>query len=115
MKKKSGIHLIRETDENKQFKETRAIIYFYLIVKAFTSTVVNQELLSCNRVSITIKVPLMVTIKTLIYLGKVLGYTIIVAEDYTNKPTELDPFLPGWRDVQQYSSWPPYQVYNKFR
>jgi len=41
--------------------------------------------------------------------GKVLGYTIIVAEDYT-KPTDNDPFLPTWRDVQKYSSWPPFQV-----
>jgi len=41
--------------------------------------------------------------------GRVLGYTILVAEDYT-KPTEGDAFLPGWRDVQKFSTWPPYQV-----
>jgi len=41
--------------------------------------------------------------------GKVLGYTIIVAEDYT-KHTEDDNYLPGWRDVQKFSTWPPYQV-----
>jgi hypothetical protein len=46
--------------------------------------------------------------------GKVLGYTIIVTEDYT-KNTEGDAFLPGWRDVQKFSVWPPYQVRgNKF-
>ena len=41
--------------------------------------------------------------------GKVLGYTIIVAEDYT-KSTENEKFLPSWHNVQKYSSWPPYQV-----
>ena len=41
--------------------------------------------------------------------GKVLGYSIIVAEDNT-KHTEGDAFLPGWRDVQKFSVWPPYQV-----
>ena len=41
--------------------------------------------------------------------GKVLGYSIIVAEDNT-KHTEGDQFLPGWRDVQKFSVWPPYQV-----
>lgn len=41
--------------------------------------------------------------------GKVLGYTIIVAEDYT-KNTEGDRFLPGWTDVQKFSTWPPYQA-----
>jgi hypothetical protein len=44
--------------------------------------------------------------------GKVLGYTIIVTEDYT-KNTEGDAFLPGWRDVQKFSVWPPYQVRGK--
>merc|ERR1712106_413307 len=39
--------------------------------------------------------------------GKFLGYTIIVAEDYT-KHTEYDAFLPGWHDVQKFSTWPPY-------
>lgn len=42
--------------------------------------------------------------------GKVLGYTILVAEDHMNKHTEGDAFLPGWRDVQKFSAWPPYQV-----
>ena len=41
--------------------------------------------------------------------GAVLGYSIIVAEDYT-KATEGDAFLPGWVDVQKYSTWPPFQV-----
>ena len=41
--------------------------------------------------------------------GAVLGYSIIVAEDYT-KTTEGDAFLPGWVDVQKYSTWPPFQV-----
>jgi len=48
--------------------------------------------------------------------GKVQGYTIIVGEDYT-KETRSDHFLPDWREVQQYSIWPPYQVkdlYNPF-
>ena len=44
--------------------------------------------------------------------GKVLGYTIIVAEDYL-KPTD-DVRLPSWREVQRYSSWPPYQVNDAF-
>merc|ERR1711902_409331 len=26
------------------------------------------------------------------------------------KDTEGDAFLPGWRDVQKFSAWPPYQV-----
>ncbi len=46
-------------------------------------------------------------------VGRVLGYTIIVTEDYT-KNTEGDAFLPGWRDVQKFSVWPPYQVSHKF-
>jgi hypothetical protein len=45
-------------------------------------------------------------------VGRVLGYTIIVTEDYT-KNTEGDAFLPGWRDVQKFSVWPPYQVCHK--
>ena len=47
--------------------------------------------------------------KNIFITGKVLGYTIIVTEDYT-KNTEGDAFLPGWRDVQKFSVWPPYQV-----
>jgi len=45
--------------------------------------------------------------------GKVLGYSIIVAEDNT-KHTEGDAFLPGWRDVQKFSVWPPYQVIDPY-
>ena len=41
--------------------------------------------------------------------GAVLGYSIIVGEDYT-KNTEGEQFLPSWGDVQKYSTWPPYQV-----
>ena len=41
--------------------------------------------------------------------GAVLGYSLIVGEDYT-KNTEGDKFLPGWWEVQKYSTWPPYQV-----
>ena len=44
--------------------------------------------------------------------GKVLGYSILVAEDYTI-PTENDAFLHSWGYVQQFSSWPPFQVSNK--
>ena len=44
--------------------------------------------------------------------GKVLGYTILVAEDYL-KPTD-DVRLPSWREVQRYFSWPPYQVTDPF-
>ena len=47
--------------------------------------------------------------------GKVLGYTILVAEDHMNKHTEGDAFLPGWRDVQKFSAWPPYQVILELR
>ena len=32
--------------------------------------------------------------------GAVLGYSIIVGEDYT-KNTEGDKFLPGWLEVQK--------------
>jgi len=46
--------------------------------------------------------------------GKVLGYTILVAEDHMNKHTEGDAFLPGWRDVQKFSAWPPYQVIDPY-
>ena len=38
-----------------------------------------------------------------------LGYSIIVGEDYT-KNTEGEQFLPGWWEVQKYSTWPPYQL-----
>ena len=41
--------------------------------------------------------------------GKVRGYTIIVAEDYT-KNTENNIRLPVWREAQKHSTWPPYQV-----
>ena len=41
--------------------------------------------------------------------GAVLGYSIIVGEDF-KKNTEGEPFLPNWREVQKYSTWPPYQV-----
>jgi len=41
--------------------------------------------------------------------GKVLGYTIIAAEDYTQN-TDGNKNLFTWRDVQKFSSWPPYQV-----
>ena len=41
--------------------------------------------------------------------GKVIGYTIIVAEEYTQHSEDRN-LLPSWRDVQRFSSWPPYQV-----
>jgi receptor-type tyrosine-protein phosphatase beta len=41
--------------------------------------------------------------------GKVIAYAIIVAEDY-RKSTHDKPNLPKWQDVQQFRSWPPYQV-----
>jgi len=41
--------------------------------------------------------------------GPVIAYAIIVAEDYL-KPTDSKPILPKWQDVQQFSSWIPYQV-----
>ena len=40
---------------------------------------------------------------------QVLAYAVIVAEDYT-KPTENKLTLPKWQDVQQFRTWPPYQV-----
>ncbi|XP_047492144.1 tyrosine-protein phosphatase 10D-like isoform X1 [Penaeus chinensis] len=40
--------------------------------------------------------------------GQVVGYTIIVAEDYSKKSEGLE--LPAWQDVQSYKFWPPYQV-----
>ena len=48
--------------------------------------------------------------------GKVRGYTIIVAEDYT-KETKNNKHLPTWHEAQKHSTWPPYQVmepYNPF-
>ncbi len=41
--------------------------------------------------------------------GQVKSYAIIVAEDYT-KSTENKLTLPKWKDVQQFRTWPPYQV-----
>ena len=41
--------------------------------------------------------------------GQVVAYAVIVAEDYT-KPTENKLTLPKWQDVQQFRTWPPYQV-----
>lgn len=35
-------------------------------------------------------------------------YTIIIAEDDTKNASGLE--MPGWRDVQSYSIWPPYQA-----
>ncbi|XP_050434871.1 tyrosine-protein phosphatase 10D-like isoform X2 [Adelges cooleyi] len=40
--------------------------------------------------------------------GAVLGYTVIVAEDDGKNASGLE--MPSWRDVQAYSTWPPYQV-----
>ncbi|XP_014240929.1 tyrosine-protein phosphatase 10D isoform X2 [Cimex lectularius] len=40
--------------------------------------------------------------------GPVVAYTIIVAEDDTKNASGIE--MPGWRDVQAYSVWPPYQV-----
>jgi len=48
--------------------------------------------------------------------GKVLGYTIIVAENIKETTENVD-FLSTWSKVQSYSVWPPYQViepYNPF-
>ncbi|XP_063992536.1 tyrosine-protein phosphatase 10D isoform X4 [Diachasmimorpha longicaudata] len=48
--------------------------------------------------------------------GAVISYTIIVAEDDSKNASGLE--MPSWRDVQAYSSWPPYQVmepYNPFK
>lgn len=36
-------------------------------------------------------------------------FQIIVAEDY-RKSTPNKQNLPKWQDVQQFRSWPPYQV-----
>lgn len=40
--------------------------------------------------------------------GPVIMYTVIVAEDDTKNASGLE--MPSWRDVQSYSTWPPYQV-----
>jgi receptor-type tyrosine-protein phosphatase beta len=40
--------------------------------------------------------------------GEVVAYAIIVAEDTSKNASGLE--MPSWRDVQAYSSWPPYQV-----
>lgn len=40
--------------------------------------------------------------------GKITSYTIIVAEDDTKDSSSLR--MPTWGDVQQYPTWPPYQV-----
>ena len=47
----------------------------------------------------------------LIYLTIIFSYSfqIIVAEDY-RKPTNDKQNLPKWQDVQQFRTWPPYQV-----
>lgn len=45
--------------------------------------------------------------------GKVIAYSIIVAEDY-RKSTQDKPNLPKWQDVQQFRVWPPYQVSDAF-
>ncbi len=37
------------------------------------------------------------------------SFQIIVAEDY-RKPTNDKQNLPKWQDVQQFRTWPPYQV-----
>ena len=41
--------------------------------------------------------------------GRVVAYTIIVAEDYRKSTTNKQSLLK-WQDVQQHRSWPPYQV-----
>ena len=40
--------------------------------------------------------------------GKVIGYAVIVAEDFTKDSSVLE--MLGWKDIQRFSSWPPYQV-----
>ncbi|XP_055949262.1 tyrosine-protein phosphatase 10D-like [Argiope bruennichi] len=40
--------------------------------------------------------------------GKIIAYTIIVAEDDAKDSTALR--MPTWGEVQQYALWPPYQV-----
>lgn len=43
-----------------------------------------------------------------ILISQVNMYTIIIAEDDTKNASGLE--MPGWRDVQSYSIWPPYQA-----
>ncbi|XP_068211082.1 tyrosine-protein phosphatase 10D-like [Palaemon carinicauda] len=40
--------------------------------------------------------------------GNITGYSVIVAEDADKVSDNLE--LPGWKDVQGYNVWPPYQV-----
>lgn len=40
--------------------------------------------------------------------GRVIAYTLIVAEDDSKNSTGLE--MPSWKDVQAYTIWPPYQV-----
>ena len=40
--------------------------------------------------------------------GPIVGYALIVAEDFEKDASGLE--LPSWQDVQEYKSWPPYQV-----
>lgn len=40
--------------------------------------------------------------------GPVISYAIVVAEDDSKNASGLE--MPSWRDVQAYSTWPPYQV-----
>lgn len=44
--------------------------------------------------------------------GKILSYTIIIAEDDTKDSSSLR--MPTWGEVQQYPTWPPYQVIPSF-
>ncbi|XP_034247190.1 tyrosine-protein phosphatase 10D isoform X1 [Thrips palmi] len=44
--------------------------------------------------------------------GVVTSYTIIVAEDDTKNSSGLE--MPSWKDVQAYSTWPPYQVMDPY-
>lgn len=40
--------------------------------------------------------------------GPIITYALIVAEDDSKNASGLE--MPGWRDVQAYPIWPPYQV-----
>ena len=42
--------------------------------------------------------------------GNVMAYSVIVAEDDSKSSKGLE--MLGWKDVQDYSVWPPYQVMN---
>ncbi|GFV21692.1 tyrosine-protein phosphatase 10D [Trichonephila clavipes] len=44
--------------------------------------------------------------------GKIIAYTIIVAEDDAKDSNALR--IPSWADVQQYALWPPYQVLDPY-